>query len=147
MSCSRTEPTVLRIPTSFALFSERAVLRFIKLIQASNNTNTPITANIHTYSIWPPACLPSFHEERKCQSFIGCRKIAALNLFSSSSTLFSLAFSMLRFTEAKSVLSFICAKAWKELLPHCVAACVSQPSEVLYKSQGAINFSSLNVVL
>src|SRR5580765_8488665 len=42
MSCLRPDPRVLRTPTSLALFSERAVLRFMKLIQASNSTNTPI---------------------------------------------------------------------------------------------------------
>src|ERR1700692_1717329 len=41
-NCLREEPTVLRLPTSLARLSLRAVLRFIKLIQASNNTNIPI---------------------------------------------------------------------------------------------------------
>src|SRR3954466_9809103 len=41
----RTEPTVLRIPTSFARFSLRAVDRFMKLIHASISTNTPIIEN------------------------------------------------------------------------------------------------------
>src|SRR5687768_18368289 len=39
-NCFRIEPIVLRIPTSFALFSDRAVLRFIKLMQASSNTRS-----------------------------------------------------------------------------------------------------------
>src|SRR5678816_1299895 len=38
-----SDPTVLRIPTSFALFSLRAVERFMKLIQASISTNTPVS--------------------------------------------------------------------------------------------------------
>src|SRR5260221_6172935 len=41
----RTEPTAFLMPTSLALFSERAVLRFIKLIQASNNTKIPMMPN------------------------------------------------------------------------------------------------------
>src|SRR3954466_12000733 len=50
-SCLRTEPIVLRIPTSFARFSDRAVLRFMKLMQASSNMNTPIIVTIHTMRI------------------------------------------------------------------------------------------------
>src|SRR5437762_13944524 len=49
MICFQSEPIVFRIPTSFARFSLRAVLRFMKLIQASNKTNTPIIPNIQTY--------------------------------------------------------------------------------------------------
>ena len=48
INCPRTEPIDLRIPTSFALFSEWAVLRFIKLIQASSNTKEAIIPNNHT---------------------------------------------------------------------------------------------------
>src|SRR5688572_12698364 len=42
------DPIDLRMPTSFALFSERAVLRFMKLIHAKINTITPTTPNSHT---------------------------------------------------------------------------------------------------
>ena len=35
-------PIVLRIPTSLALLLLRAVDRFMKLMQASNNTKAPI---------------------------------------------------------------------------------------------------------
>src|SRR5580658_3404431 len=45
ISLSRTEPNVFRIATSLARFSLRAVERFMKLIQASNKTNTPIIPN------------------------------------------------------------------------------------------------------
>ncbi len=37
-NCFFNEPTAFRMPTSFARFSERAVVRFIKLMQANNNT-------------------------------------------------------------------------------------------------------------
>src|SRR6185295_18981521 len=50
-----SDPTVLRIPTSLALFSLRAVDRFMKLIQASISTNTPIIANSQTNCIRPPS--------------------------------------------------------------------------------------------
>ena len=53
-----SDPTVLRIPTSFALFSLRAVERFMKLIQASISTNTPIIANNQTNCMRPPSALP-----------------------------------------------------------------------------------------
>src|SRR5687767_8908072 len=49
MICQRLDPTALRIPTSLPLFSERAVLRFMKLIQASSNTKMPTIPNNHTY--------------------------------------------------------------------------------------------------
>ena len=45
MICHLNDPTVLRIPNSLALFSFIAVLRFIKLIQASSNTKMPIMLN------------------------------------------------------------------------------------------------------
>src|SRR5580658_1001963 len=45
---NRTEPNVFRIATSLARFSLLAVLRFMKLIQARNNTNTPIIPNNQT---------------------------------------------------------------------------------------------------
>src|SRR5690348_918788 len=59
MSCLRPDPRVLRTPTSLALFSERAVLRFMKLIQASNNTNTPIEPMNQTSWIGPFCKVPS----------------------------------------------------------------------------------------
>ena len=53
ISCERTDPTALRIPTSLARFSERAVLKFIKLMQANNSTKTPMMVNSQTYWIRP----------------------------------------------------------------------------------------------
>src|SRR3990170_7382313 len=41
INCHFADPTALRTPTSFALFSDRAVLKFIKLIQANSNTKIP----------------------------------------------------------------------------------------------------------
>src|SRR4029079_9180679 len=58
INCLRREPTALRIPISFARFDERAVLRFIKLIQAISNTITPNIPNSLTYLIYPPTFLP-----------------------------------------------------------------------------------------
>src|SRR5258706_4751286 len=74
INCLRNEPIVLRMPTSFARFSLRAVLRFIKLIHASNKTNTPIIPNIHTYCIAPPTFTPFLNSAYKCQWLIGSRK-------------------------------------------------------------------------
>ena len=45
-------PTTLRIPTSFARFSLRAVLMFIKLIHAINRINAAIKANSLTYQFY-----------------------------------------------------------------------------------------------
>ena len=39
ISCLLPEPSVFLTPTSFALFSERAVERFMKLTQAINNND------------------------------------------------------------------------------------------------------------
>src|SRR5258705_8248621 len=41
-NCPRDDPKTLRIPTSFILFSDLAVLKFMKLIQANTSTKTPI---------------------------------------------------------------------------------------------------------
>ena len=60
ISCFLSEPTALRTPTSFALFSERAVLRFMKLMQAISNTTSPRMPNIRTYFIKPPVFFPFF---------------------------------------------------------------------------------------
>jgi hypothetical protein len=59
------------IPTSRARFSDLAVLRFIKLIQASSTTKTPIIPKSHTYWMSPPDRIPFSQEDRRCQSFIG----------------------------------------------------------------------------
>jgi uncharacterized protein YceK len=49
ISYTRKDPTALRMPTSLALFSLLAVLRFMKLIQARSNTNRPMMAKSQTY--------------------------------------------------------------------------------------------------
>ena len=55
----RPEPMALRTPTSFALFSERAVLKFMKLMQAINKTMSPKMPKSFTYLIKPPVFMPS----------------------------------------------------------------------------------------
>ena len=52
------EPIAFLTPTSFALFSERAVVRLIKLIHAINNTSKPIIVNMRTYSRKPAVSFP-----------------------------------------------------------------------------------------
>src|SRR5690606_12374132 len=51
MSCFLAEPIDFRMPTSFARCSDRAVLKFMKLMQGSNNTNAPTTPKSQTYWI------------------------------------------------------------------------------------------------
>src|SRR5882757_3434863 len=71
MSWLRNEPTALRMPTSFARFSLRAVLRFIKLMHASSSTNAPIIENNHTNCMAPLVGLPSLNSLYKCHLSIG----------------------------------------------------------------------------
>ena len=71
ISCFLSDPNVLRMPTSLALFSERAVERFMKLTQAINNMMMAIMVNILTYSIMPPIFLPSLKSLYKCHLLIG----------------------------------------------------------------------------
>src|SRR6266498_5419154 len=58
INCFRKQPTALRIPISFARFDERAVLKFMKLIQAISNTTSPNIPNSLTYLIYPPTFFP-----------------------------------------------------------------------------------------
>ena len=44
--CGRTAPMTLRIPTSLARLSDRAVVKFIKLMQAMINMKTAIREKI-----------------------------------------------------------------------------------------------------
>src|ERR1700722_9426201 len=67
----RCEPITLRTPTSLARFSDLAVERFMKLIQAIANTSMPIILNKRTYSTKPPTALPFLKSVIKCQSFKG----------------------------------------------------------------------------
>ena len=105
-SCFLNDPIAFRIPTSFALFSERAVLRFIKLIQASNKTKTPMIPNIQTYWMAPPVFTPFLNSEYKCQRLIGCRNRAGFFWASLGFTFFSFASLILAETVLKSALSF-----------------------------------------
>src|SRR5450432_2369867 len=70
-SCPFKEPIALRMPTSLARFSARAVLKFIKLMQASNSTKTPTIPKSHTNVMRPPSGKPFLKSEYKCQSFMG----------------------------------------------------------------------------
>src|SRR6478735_9461708 len=65
------EPTDFRMPTSLARFSERAVLKFIKLMQANSSTKIPTIPKSHTNVMRPPSGRPFLNSEYKCQSFIG----------------------------------------------------------------------------
>src|SRR5215216_3070362 len=73
ISCQRREPIVFRIPTSLALFSLLAVLRFMKLIQASISTKMPTIPNSHTYLMFPPLLTPFLNSLYRFQRLIGCR--------------------------------------------------------------------------
>ncbi len=55
----RTAPTTFLTPISFARFTDRAVVRFMKLMQAISKINTAIMLNKCTYSMRPPSILPS----------------------------------------------------------------------------------------
>src|SRR5204862_1535714 len=51
ISCFFSEPNTLRMPTSFALFTDCAVDKFIKFTQASTMMKNAITEKIYTYLI------------------------------------------------------------------------------------------------
>src|SRR5689334_20751543 len=74
INCFFNDPIVLRMPTSFALFSARAVLKFMKLMHANSNTKIPTIPNNHTNVMRPPSGKPFLKSEYKCQSFIGYNK-------------------------------------------------------------------------
>ncbi len=57
---------------------ERAVLRFMKLMQASSNTNIPMIPKSQTYSMRPPVFIPFLNSWYKCQRPIGWRKMTRL---------------------------------------------------------------------
>ena len=66
-----SEPNVLRIPTSFALLSDRAVDRFIKLTQAISRMIIPMMENKRTYSIMPPVFFPFLKSLYNLHLYIG----------------------------------------------------------------------------
>ena len=49
ISCFLSPPTTLRIPISFARFTERATVRFIKLMQAISKINKAIPERMYEY--------------------------------------------------------------------------------------------------
>ncbi len=66
MSWLLNDPMAFLMPTSLARFSERAVVRFMKLMQASSNTKQPMMPNNHTYVMRPPTFLPFLKSSYKC---------------------------------------------------------------------------------
>ena len=80
INCLRSDPTAFRIPTSFARFSERAVLRFIKLMHASNKTKTAIIPNSQTNCIPPPVFIPFLNSAYKCHLLIRMNKCNGLRI-------------------------------------------------------------------
>src|SRR6266542_832362 len=74
INCLFKEPIALRIPTSLARFSARAVLKLMKLIQANSSTKIPTIPKSHTNVMRPPSGSPFLKSEYKCQSFIGYNK-------------------------------------------------------------------------
>src|SRR5215213_6674408 len=70
-NCFLSEPSVFRTPTSLALFSERAVERFIKLTQAIIKITKAMIPNNRTYLIIPPTFLPSLKSLNKRHLLIG----------------------------------------------------------------------------
>ena len=62
------EPMALSCtPTSFALFSDLAVVRLIKLMQAISKTSIPTILKMRTYSMKPAIGLPPSKLSYKCQ--------------------------------------------------------------------------------
>ena len=57
--CPRREPNVFRSPTSLALPAERAVERFMKLMQAMSMMKIPIPPKKYTYMMFPAGSSPS----------------------------------------------------------------------------------------
>ncbi len=53
MSCSRREPSTLRMPTSLARDAARAVARLVKLMPAIISTNSATAENRYTYRTSP----------------------------------------------------------------------------------------------
>src|SRR6476620_11642648 len=83
INCRLSDPMAFLTPTSFALFSLLAVLKFIKLMQASRSTKSPTIPNNHTYWMRPPVLIPFLKSPYKCHFFIGCKKTMGLYLLSS----------------------------------------------------------------
>jgi hypothetical protein len=55
ISCDRSAPRALRIPTSVARSAARAVARFMKLMHPSSRMKSPIAENVYTVVIEPLA--------------------------------------------------------------------------------------------
>jgi len=142
INCPRNEPMALRMPTSLARFSLRAVLRFIKLIQASNKTKPPTREKIHTYCMAPPELTPSLNSEYKCHLLIGCKSICGFSSFAVCGSIF-LSFTSLIFADtlAISAWSASCTNSWKDSLYQLFSLPVTQ---FVRSRKGAIKDTSLN---
>src|SRR5215204_6934267 len=66
-------PRTFLMPTSDERFDERAVDKFIKLIQASRSVNKAMEAKIYNEAILPTAEILLFNPEYRCISFTGMR--------------------------------------------------------------------------
>src|SRR5689334_8891514 len=68
INCLLPAPTTLRTPISLALRKERAVARFMKLMQAITRIMIATMENIFTYSMRPPFCFPFSQSEYRYDS-------------------------------------------------------------------------------
>ncbi len=145
MSWLRNEPTVFRMPTSFARFSLRAVLRFIKLmqqaaVQIADDRKQPhkLYASSGGFAIFKIAVqMPFIHWIQVCSfNAIGLCIFMTITMF----LIFSVSLSI-------SILSANCAKHCQEWLFHSVAASFTHCSVVIYFFQGRKYFESYKVLL
>ena len=147
ISWLRREPIVFRMPTSLARFSLRAVLRFMKLIQANNKMKTPVRPNIVTYLIAPPVFTPSLNSPYRCQLLIGCRNSAGFFFCNCSLTFLSLASFILAEMPAKSAGSLTWTNSVVKLGRQGSSMSLKLPLMRYKKSQEAITSSLYSVVL
>ena len=133
-------PTHLRIPTSFALFSLRAVVRFIKLIQAMRRMNAAMIAKSLTNSISPPSSLPFVKFEYKRQRLMGYKNISHFG--SSSLSYFTLVPFIFELADANEAFCFSNTYVRVELLPQVLSS-----SPLLLKYCQGSKYSNLNLVL
>ncbi len=145
--CHLNDPMAFRMPTSLALFSLLAVLRFIKLMHASINTKMPMAANSQTQRILPPVFMPFLNSLNRFHLLMGCRKTCHLYLFSSGLTLSS--FRFLIFAEAVSIvaLSASCTNVCEKLLLQGACICFTHGFSISHNSHGMIAFISRKLVL
>src|SRR5882757_8349567 len=136
------------MPTSLARFSDRAVLRFIKLMHARSKTKTPIIPNSQTNSIRPPMFFPFLNSEYRCHLLMGWRKTSGLYFRSSSSfNLLNFTFLIFADTFSMSAWSATCTNVWVKLLPQGFSIFFIHGLVMMYNSQGNKYPTLRNVVL